>query len=166
MQAECVTHSDQGSVLELPQLERTLLWAIRTWAAYHDVPQAIFGALEQVFADAGIRPAINPFAQLMVNLFSGFKRIPNVFCVRCLKVSRDECELLALMADASLDSQHDLAVRLGRLLLPESARRGAAAVQDMMRIIERAGLRMRQRAPVAEQVGWPPPYMQYMTLRH
>ncbi|MGC3981995.1 MAG: hypothetical protein QM808_12100 [Steroidobacteraceae bacterium] len=135
--------SAAGSVLELPWLERTLLWSIRTWAAYHDAPQSIWWHLERVFTEAGIRPALEPFSQLMHGLFGGLKRLPDIRCVRCLRLGKDEKELLAILAQATQQSAHATTVRLGRLMSFSAARGAAAAALEIMRVVHGAGLSMQ-----------------------
>lgn len=150
------------SVLELPWLERTLLWLIRTWAAYHDAPQTVWWHLERVFTEAGIRPALEPFAQLMASLFAGLKRSPDIRCVRCLRLGKGEL-LATLAADAQ---QQNLALRFANLLSPTAARSAAAAVAEMMHIIKSAGLRLQPASSAASNTPWPPEHQMLSTSHH
>jgi hypothetical protein len=133
-----------STVLQLPALERALLWSIRTWAAYYDAPQSVWWPLERVFAEAGIRPALEPFAQLMSALFAGLKRCPDIRCVRCPRMGRDESELLAILAVALHESPAALSVRLRHLMLPAAARTATGVVREMMRVVANAGLHLQQ----------------------
>ncbi len=143
-QAQGCDLATQVSVLELPWLERTLLWSIRTWAAYHDAPQSVWRPLESAFTEAGIRPALEPFAQLMCALFAGLKRNPDIRCVRCLRLGKDESALLATLAMAVQASPSIIERRLSTLMLPLAARTGARAALAMMRIVVNAGWHMQQ----------------------
>lgn len=158
-----MTHS---SVLELPWLERTLLWSIRTWAAYYDAPQAVWWHLERVFIEAGMRPALEPFAQLMFGLFAGLKRCPDIRCVRCLRLGKDECELLAVLAVVMQQPQPDIVLRLTRLMSPAAARSGASAALAMMQCIHHTGLHMQQPLDSAADNDWPPIYQALTTSHH
>lgn len=152
----CNAISTNASVLELPALERTLLWSIRTWAAYHDAPQSVWWLLERAFTEAGIRPALEPFAQLMCALFTGLKRCPDIRCVRCLRVGKDENELLNVLAVALHESPQDIGLRLRHLMLPAAARTGASAAMEMMRIVANAGLHMQRAHHDTAGTRWPP----------
>ncbi len=165
-QAVSIPSVTNGSVLELPWLERILLWSIRTWAAYHDEPQAVRGHLERAFTEAGICPALESFAQLMSSLFIGLKRCPDIRCVRCLRLGKDECELLLVLAMAMQEPQATIVLRLSRLMLPAAARSGADAALEMMRVINNAGLRMEQRLHGAAHSDWPPKYQLPSSSRH
>lgn len=147
----------QAAVLELPVLERTLLWSIRTWAAYHDAPQSVWWPLERAFTEAGIRPALEPFAQLMCALFAGLKQCPDIRCVRCLRIGKDEKQLLAILANALQESPRDLELHMRRLMAPAAARVAAAAAVEMMGVIVNAGLQL-DRAFNDTQMRWPPDY--------
>ncbi len=138
-----------NGVLDLPVLERTLLWSIRTWAAYHDEPQSVWWPLDRAFTDAGIRPALEPFAQLMCALFAGLKRCPDIRCVRCPRLGRDEHELLSILADALHEPAQAINLRLRHLMLPAAALTAADAAQEMMRSVASAGLSLRQGHAVA-----------------
>lgn len=154
-------------VLELPALERTLLWSIRAWAAYHDEPQSVWCHLERAFDQAGIRPALEPFAQLMTSLFASTCRLPDIRCVRCLRLGKDEGELLAVMALVTHDSESEsgseslVMMRLRKLMSPAAARNSAAAVLTMMRVIEQAGLSMEREKDNPLPGSWPPTYHGY-----
>lgn len=155
-----------SSVLELPALERTLLWSIRTWAAYHDAPQAVWGTLERAFTEAGIRPALEPFAQLMCALFVGLKRYPDIRCVRCLRMGKDENALLAILAAALEQPTQVIEHELGKLLLPAAARSGANAALAMMAIVTNAGLQLSQTRIDAEVAHWPPDFQRNSMTTH
>jgi hypothetical protein len=157
----CGPVARNSSVLELPALERTLLWSIRAWAAYHDEPQSVWCHLERVFDQAGIRPALEPFAQLMTSLFASTCRLPDIRCVRCLRLGKDEGELLAVMALVTHDYEPESLVlmRLRKLMSPAAARIGAAAILTMMRVIGQAGLSMAREKDNPIPGSWPPTYL-------
>lgn len=151
------TAATQATVLEMPELERTLLWSIRSWAAYHDAPQSVWWPLDRAFTEAGIRPALEPFAQLMCALFAGLKQCPDIRCVRCLRIGKDEKELLAILASALQTSPRDLDLRMRRLMLPAAARIASGAAIDMMRVIVSAGMQLQQACNECA-TRWPPDY--------
>lgn len=165
---DCSVTATCSSVLELPALERTLLWSIRTWAAYHDAPQAIWRTLEGAFTEAGIRPALEPFAQLMCALFVGLKRYPDIRCVRCLRMGKDENELLATLAMALQESPQLTERRLSVLMLPAEARTGASAALAMMHSVANAGLHLQQARTHADTdtARWPPNYQSIGMTTH
>lgn len=162
--------STQISVLDLPWLERTLLWSIRSWAAYHDAPHSILGYLECVFVDAGFRPALEPFAQMMASIFAGLKRCPDIRCVRCLRLGRDERALLAVLGEATQRTTQHTAQHLQFLLMHSHAQQAALAAHELMRYISKAGLHLQQarahRAASPNETGWPPNYQQLGAHRH
>lgn len=153
------------SVLELPPLERILLWSVRTWAAYHDAPQAIRDALQRVFVDAGIPQALSPFAELMTALFCSEHRLPDIRCVRCLHLGKDECELLAVMT-AMPGNEHLIRARLARLMSSVAVRNGTAAVLQMMQVIGQPGRGLQATCVPADLPVWPPPCQQFIAARH
>lgn len=161
----CSGGTATATVLELPALERTLLWSIRTWAAYHDEPQSVWWPLERAFSDAGIRPALEPFAQLMCALFAGLKRCPDIRCVRCLRMGKDENELLAMLAAALRESPQAIGLRLRNLMLPAAARTAASAAAEVMRVVSNAGLFLQQRHDFAG-APWPPVFHPLSTTPH
>ena len=154
-----------SSVLELPRLERMLLWSIRTWGAYHDAPHTVWPILQRVFTDAGVRPALEPFAELMCGLFGGLQRWPDIRCVRCLHLGSDELALLQLLADAAEQSHADLARRLRGIMLPTAARGAAHAAQAVMQVIHRAGLRLRRPTSTAGPT-WPSEFQAQHPIFH
>lgn len=161
----CNATASATTVLELPVLERTLLWSIRTWAAYHDAPRSVWWPLERAFSAAGIRPALEPFAQLMCALFAGLKRCPDIRCVRCLRIGKDENELLAILAIALRESAQDIGLRLRNLMLPAAARTAASAAQEMMRIVANTGLHLQQVHNPAD-AQWPPEFHPISRMTH
>ena len=94
----CPTHacasSDAIGVDHLPLAERVLLWAIRSWSAYHCDLTAIRSSLDRVFAEAGMAGAAPSFDRMMSALFAGLRRWPDVRCVRCPRLGADELRLL------------------------------------------------------------------------
>lgn len=162
----CSANAARTSVLELPALERTLLWSIRTWAAYHDAPQSVWWPLERAFTEAGIRPALEPFAQLMDALFAGLKRCPDIRCVRCLRMGRDENELLTILAAALHESSQAIGLRLRHLMLPAAARTGARAATEMMRRVASAGLHLQDAYDGLADTNWPPSHQPIGTTSH
>lgn len=160
----------QGSVLDLPWLERTLLWSIRSWAAYHDAPHSILGYLECVFIDAGFRPALEPFTQMMATIFAGLKRCPDIRCVRCLRLGRDERALLEVLSEATQHETQCTAQRLQFLVLHSQAQQAALAAHELMRHINNVGLHLQrarpQRAASPNETCWPPSYQQLGERRH
>lgn len=160
----CSVAGMRTSVLELPALERTLLWSIRTWGAYHDAPQSIWWVLERAFVETGIRPALEPFAQFMTALFGGLKRYPDIRCVRCLRLGKDENALLATLALAQHQPLHFIAQRLSVLMLPEAAYAGASMLLIMMRLVGSAGRQLQQITD--EPASWPPSYQQLHLSTH
>lgn len=135
----CVVSLAPRSVLELPWLERTLLWAIRSWAAYHDAPQPVWTALEQVFSEVGMHPALEPFGRMMTGVFAGLKRWPDIRCVRCLRLGKDEYELLFVLTGAVHAQQSSIEPYFKRLLLPAAARVATAAALEVVSFIHNAG---------------------------
>jgi len=89
----CVS-SDAIGVDNLPLPERVLLWAIRSWSAYHCDLTAIRSSLERVFTEAGMSGASPSFDRMMTALFAGLRRWPDVRCVRCPRLGADESRLL------------------------------------------------------------------------
>ena len=154
------------SVLELSALERTLLWSIRTWAAYHDAPQAIWRTLERAFTEEGIHPALEPFGQLMCALFDGLKRSPDIRCVRCLRMGKDENALLATFAAALEEPRHAIEHRLSALMLPTAACTGASAAAAMMHAIANSGLCMQKTNIDMRTATWPPSYQSMNVMTH
>jgi hypothetical protein len=163
---DCSVTATCSSVLELPALERTLLWSIRTWAAYHDAPQAVWRTLECVFTEAEIRPALEPFGQLMCALFVGLKRYPDIRCVRCLRMGKDENALLAILAAALEEPPQVIEYELGKLLLPAAARSGADAALAMMTVITDAGWHLQQPCVNTETTQWPPDFQHISMTTH
>ena len=86
--------SDAIGVDHLPLPERVLLWAIRSWSAYHCDLTAIRSSLDRVFAEAGMAGAAPSFDRMMAALFAGLRRWPDVRCVRCPRLGDDEARLL------------------------------------------------------------------------
>lgn len=133
------------SALELQPLQRLLLWAIRTWSAYHDDPTAVWWSLDRAFSEAGIRPALAPFGQMMSALCAGWKRWPSIACVRCPRVSADERELLLLL-DQLCESvtrrrtQRAARQRLRQMVIEPSADVACAAAIELVTVIVGAGL--------------------------
>lgn len=160
---DCIGMVGHGSVLELPWLERTLLWSIRTWAAYHDAPQSVWWLLERAFTDAGIRPALEPFAQFMSALFAGLRGCPDIRCVRCLRLGKDEAKLLTVLAAVQQESTYNIEPQLCTLMQPAAARIAAGAVLAMMRVLVSGGSCMQQAHDDANSVCWPPSYQAWST---
>jgi hypothetical protein len=116
----------------------------------------VWWLLERAFTEAGIRPALEPFAQLMCALFAGLKRCPDIRCVRCLRMGKDENELLTTLAAVLNESSQEIELRLRHLMLPAAARTGASAAAEMMRIVVSAGLHMQEAHNGVADTCWPP----------
>jgi hypothetical protein len=130
----------QSSVLDMAGVDRLLLWAIRTWSAYHDEPAAVHSSLERAFVEAGLQSGLQPFEQLMRRLFLGWKRWPDIRCVRCLRLGRDEGDLLRLLYLLQQE-QPESAVMLIRRMVSSAAMPGVQlAATELVRALCTASL--------------------------
>lgn len=154
-----------SEVLELPWLDRLLLWSIRVWSAYHDDPSAVRWCLERAFVDAGIRPALEPFEKMMRSVFDGSKRWPSIRCVRCLRLSADERELLAVFADMEHGREQRAVSRLMGLLVRPQSTDGAVVASQVTAAFKQAGLSMQHADSEPTAARWPPAATVFSELR-
>lgn len=157
---------DSGTVLDLPWLERLLLWSIRVWAAYHDEPAAVRWCLERAFNDAGMYPALIPFEKMMRSVFADWQCWPDIRCVRCLRLGKGERELLALLADLEQGREQRAINRLSCLLTCSQVSTSQTAALDVVQIFKEAGFSMQQVGVPAAVVKWPPGATVFSELQH
>jgi hypothetical protein len=166
MQEPSMDTYDTGTVLDLPWLERLLLWSIRVWAAYHDEPAAVRWCLERAFNDAGMYPALLPFEKMMRSVFADWQCWPDIRCVRCLQLGKGERELLALFADLEQGRVQPATERLSDLLTYSQVSISQSAALDVVQIFKEAGLSMQQIDVTDAIVKWPPSATVFSELQH
>ena len=134
------TETTRSVVVSMPLVERMFLWAIRTWSASHADLTAVWWSLDRAFAHEGMHAALPPFHQLMSTLFAGLQRWPDIRCVACAHVGRDEANLLRTLA--ALQDGNELGARaiLNDLVLRSAARLACAHATECVRIVRAAGL--------------------------
>lgn len=127
-------------VVNMPPLERMFLWAIRAWSASHADLTTVWWSLDRAFAQEGMHAALPPFHQLMSTLFAGLKRWPDIRCVACAHVGRDEASLLRVLT--SLQDGNELSARaiLNDLVVRSAARLACARASECIQIMRTAGL--------------------------
>lgn len=153
------------SVLDLSTLQRTLLWAMRAWAAYHDTPQWLQRPLQQVFAEAGLMPAFKPFARFMECWFAGMHRLPDIRCVRCLRMGQDEHAMLQLWLEAGHGATDHIAQVLRRYMQSSAVTLALPAVQALRQVL--CGTAAPGMATNHDDdIEWPPACQQHLYHLH
>lgn len=123
------------TVSHLPPTERLLLWAIRAWSAHHVDISGIWWSLDRAFSQAGIRTALDPFDSMMCMIFGGLRHWPDIRCVRCPRLGKDELNLLAVIGHLQADRRREGADLLATLVAPAALRKTldyAAAVGNAL----------------------------------
>lgn len=131
---------DELGVVALPVTERLFLWAIRAWSAYHSDLTAVWWSLDRAFKQEGIAPALPHFHRLMSDLFVGFKRWPDIRCVGCPRLGKDEARLLAAFARLQTRDLAGARSELQELALRSTARAVCEGAQQCVLIANSAGV--------------------------
>lgn len=125
---------------KMPLPERLFLWAMRAWSASHNDLTAVWWSLDRAFSQERIPAALPPFHQLMSTLFAGFKQWPDICCVVCPQLGRDEARLLRVLT--YLQHGNDVGARgvLNELVLRSAARVAYRYAAECVDIVSAAGL--------------------------
>ena len=128
-------------VVRLPLPERLFLWAMRAWSASHNDLTAVWWSLDRAFSQERIPAVLPPFHQLMSTLFAGFKRWPDICCVACPHLGRDEARLLHLLTYLQHGNNAGARAVLNELFVWSAARVAYRCAADCVEIVSAAGLR-------------------------
>jgi len=126
-------------VEQMPLPERLFLWAIRAWAASHTDLTAVWWSLDRAFSQEGMPAALPPFHQLMSTLFSGLKRWPDIRCVACPHLGRDEVRLLRVLGHLQQGNEVGARAVLGELVLRCATRTACRHAVECVAIVSAAG---------------------------
>lgn len=83
-------------VVQLDAPARLLLWSIRAWSAHHTDLSAIWWSLDRAFTAQGMAQALPPFHACMRALYAGLLRWPDIRCVECPYLGKEEESLLEM----------------------------------------------------------------------
>lgn len=126
-------------VVRMPSPERLFLWATRAWAASHTDLTAVWWSLDRAFSQEGMSGALPPFHQLMSTLFSGLKRWPDIRCVACPHLGRDEARLLRVLSHLQQGNEVGARALMGELVMRSSIRVACRHAVDCVAIVSAAG---------------------------
>lgn len=115
------------------------MWATRAWAASHTDLTNVWWSLDRAFSQEGMSAALPPFHQLMSTLFAGLKRWPDIRCVACPHLGRDETRLLRVLSHLQRGNEVGARAVLGELVLRSSIRVACRHAAECVTIVSAAG---------------------------
>ncbi len=91
-----ITPRTELELTDLPRMDQSLLWAIRTWVLGRRLGEDMGAKIESVFRHIGVADASHPLEGFLWVLSQGLTRSLQVNCTCQTAVSPDETQLLAL----------------------------------------------------------------------
>jgi hypothetical protein len=139
-------------VVRMPPAERLFLWAIRTWSASHVDLTVVWWSLDRCFSHEGMPAALPPFHEFMSTIFAGLKQWPDIRCVACPHLGRDEERLLHVLGHLQHGNEVGARAALNELTLRSAGRVACRHAAECVEIVSAAGLRFTGPTATASDV--------------